>query len=133
MRVLTPEQLRHFEEEGYLVVENVLERGRDIAPVMAEYEEVLDGIAGSLAGEGVVSSTHRDSPFAERLIQICIESGRNFPQEFDISLPQTGVHRETPLHVGPAVFGLLTTPRLLDLVEDVIGPEIYSNPVQHIR
>lgn len=133
MRVLTPEKLRHFEEEGYLVVENVLDRGRDIAPVMAEYEEVLDGIAGSLAGEGAVSSTHRDSPFAERLIQICIESGRNFPQEFDISLPQTGVHRETPLHAGPAVFGLLTTPRLLDLVEDVIGPEIYSNPVQHIR
>lgn len=68
MRVLTPEQLRHFEEEGYLVVENVLDRDRDIAPVMAEYEEVLDGIAGALADEGVVSSTYRDSPFADRLI-----------------------------------------------------------------
>ena len=133
MRVLTSAQLRRFNEEGYLVVENVLDPNHDIAPVLAEYEEVLDDIVRSLVGKGAVSSTRRDLPFAERLIQICIESGRNFPQEFDISLPQTGVHHDTPIHVGPAVFGLLTNPRLLDLVEDLIGPEIYSNPVQHIR
>ena len=133
MRVLAPAQLRQFESEGYVVVEGVLDPTRDIAPVMAEYEAVLDGIVASLVAEGLLTSTHRELPFTARLIQTCIESGRNFPQEFDISLPQTGVLPETPIHVGPAVFGLLTTPRLLDLVEDVIGPEIYSNPVQHIR
>ena len=31
------------------------------------------------------------------------------------------------------MFGLLTHPRLLDVVESVIGGEIYSNPVQHAR
>ncbi len=133
MRILSSAQLRHFEDEGYLVVENVLDPNCDILPVAAEYEEVLDGIATLLADTGVIASTHRDLPFAARLIQVCIESGRNFPQEFDISLPQTGVHHDTPIHVGPAAFGLLTNPRLLDVVEDVIGPEIYSNPVQHIR
>jgi phytanoyl-CoA hydroxylase len=133
MRILSSAQRRHFEEEGYLVVENVLDPDCDIAPVMAEYEEVLNGIATSLACRGVIASTYLDMPFAARLIRICIESGRNFPQEFDISLPQTGVHHDTPIHVGPAAFGLLTKPRLLDVVEDVIGPEIYSNPVQHIR
>lgn len=133
MHILSATQCRHFEDEGYLVVENVLDPERDIAPVMAEYEEVLNGIAASLADTRAVASTHSDLPFAARLIQVCIENGRNFPQEFDISLPQTGVHHDTPIHVGPAAFGLLTNPRLLDVVEDVIGPEIYSNPVQHIR
>ncbi len=133
MRVLTPTQLAQFKEEGYVVVERVLDPDRDIAPVMAEYAEVLDGIAESLKAEGLLRGTYRDLPFRERLIRICIESGRNFPQEFDISLPQTGVKADTPIHVGPAAFRLLTTPRLLDLVEDLIGPEIYSNPVQHIR
>ena len=133
MRILSSAQHGHFEEEGYLVVENVLDPERDIAPVMAEYGEVLDGIATSLANVGTIASTHSDLPFAARLIQVCVESGRNFPQEFDISLPQTGVRHDTPISVGPAVFGLLTNPRLLDLVEDLIGPEIYSNPVQHIR
>jgi ectoine hydroxylase-related dioxygenase (phytanoyl-CoA dioxygenase family) len=133
MRILTPAQRRHFDEEGYVVVEHVLDPARNIAPVMAEYEAVLDNIAASLVAEGALASTHRGLPFTARLIQICIESGRNFPQEFDISLPQTGTHEDTPIHVGPAVFRLLTTPRLLDLVEDLIGPEISSNPVQHIR
>ena len=37
------------------------------------------------------------------------------------------------MNTGSAVFGLLTNPRLLDIAESVIGPEIYSNPVQHTR
>jgi ectoine hydroxylase-related dioxygenase (phytanoyl-CoA dioxygenase family) len=28
---------------------------------------------------------------------------------------------------------LLTNPRLLDVAESIVGPEVYSNPVQHIR
>ncbi len=133
MRVLASAQFRHFEEEGYLVVENILDPDRDIAPVIAEYEQVLDGIAISLVDKGAIAATYSDMPFAARLVQVCVESGRNFPQEFDISLPQTGVRHDTPIHVGPAAFGLLTNSRLLDVVEDFIGPEIYSNPVQHIR
>ena len=133
MRVLTPAQFAQFKEEGYVVVEGVLDPDRDIAPVMAEYGEVLDGIAASLEAQGILRSRYRDLPFRDRLIRICIESGRNFPQEFDISLPQKDIRADTPIHVGPAAFRLLTTPRLLDLVEDLIGPEIYSNPVQHIR
>ena len=133
MRVLTPAQREQFQEEGYLVVEDVLDPDYEIAPVMAEYAEVLDGIARSLLEEGAIRSAYPELPFDQRLIRICAESGRNFPQHFDFSLPQSGVRHDTPIHVGPAVFGLLTSPRLLDLVEDLMGPEIYSNPVQHIR
>ena len=133
MRVLSAGQLGQLEEEGYVVVEDILDPDRDIAPVLVECEWVLDGIAESLRAEGVLASTYRGMPFIQRLLRICIESGRNFPQHFDISLPQTGIRPDTPINLGPAVFGLLTHPRLLDLVEDVVGPEIYSNPVQHIR
>lgn len=133
MRVLTAAQRAQFEDEGYLLVEGVLDPVADLAPVLDEYAGVLDGIARELQAEGAIGSTYPDLAFRERLIAICAESGRNFPQHFDFSLPQSGIRRDTPIHVGPAVFGLLTNPRLLDLVEDVIGPEIYSNPVQHIR
>jgi hypothetical protein len=37
------------------------------------------------------------------------------------------------MHFGPAVFALLTAPKLLDIVETLIGPEITSNPIQHVR
>jgi ectoine hydroxylase-related dioxygenase (phytanoyl-CoA dioxygenase family) len=37
------------------------------------------------------------------------------------------------MHHGPAVFDMMTSPKLLDLVQDLIGPEITSNPIQHVR
>lgn len=133
MRVLTSGQREQFEDEGYVVADGVLDPVKDFAPVMAECEQILDGIAARLLREGRIMSRHEGLPFAERLIRVCSESGQNSAQDFDISLPQSGVKHDTPIYAGPAAFRLLTAPRLLDLVEDVIGPEIYSNPVQHIR
>ncbi len=133
MRVLTTAQKQQFEEEGYLLVEDLLDPARDIQPILDEYAEVLDGIAQKLHAEGAIGSTYGSLPLIERLVAVCAESGRNFPQHFDFSLPQSGIKVDTPIHVGPAVFNTLAHPRMLDLAEDLIGPEIYSNPVQHIR
>jgi phytanoyl-CoA hydroxylase len=130
---LSAAQQEQFSAEGYLVVEDVLDPELDIAPVIAEYGRVLDGIAESLVAEGKIGSIYRELPFTDRLTQICEESGQTFGSHFDMSLPQKGVKYDTPMHVGPAVFYFLTSPRLLDVVEDLVGPEIYSNPVQHIR
>ena len=47
--------------------------------------------------------------------------------------PQQDIAGDTPLLLGLAVFAALVNPRLLDVMECVIGPEIYSNPVQHVR
>ena len=130
---LSAAQLEQFDREGYLVVENVLDPVHDLAPLFAEYTSVLDGIVDGLVADGTLSSRYDDLPFGDRLIQVCMESGRVFSSNFDISLPQKGITYDTPMHVGPAVFRLLTSPRLLDVVESVVGPEVFSNPVQHIR
>jgi phytanoyl-CoA hydroxylase len=133
MNVLTPAQRQQFEDEGCIVVHNVLDRSLDIDPVMKEYSGVLDGIATSLFAEGAIKSMYADLSFSDRLTQICAESGRNFPKFFDISLPMKNCKPDSPIHLGPATFRLMTSPRLLDAIEDIMGPEIYSNPVQHIR
>jgi hypothetical protein len=130
---LSAAQLEQFDREGYLVVENVLDPVHDLAPLFAEYTSVLDGIVDGLVAVGTLSSRYENLPFGDRLIQVCMESGRVFSSNFDISLPQKGITYDTPMHVGPAVFRLLTSPRLLDVVESVVGPEVFSNPVQHIR
>jgi phytanoyl-CoA hydroxylase len=74
-------------------------------------------------------------PFAQRFGRVLNEAPRelNVMQHFDISLPSEGVTEETPIHLGPETFGLLTNPKLLDVVEQFIGSEIYSNPIQHTR
>lgn len=133
MRVLSPLQREQFDEEGYVVADGVLDPVNDLAPILADCERVLDRISQALFRTARIRSTYDSLPFTARLVQICVESGLNLAQEFDITLPQSGIKLDTPIHVSPAIFRLLTAPRLLDLVEDVIGPEIYSNPVQHVR
>ncbi|MGI8856096.1 MAG: phytanoyl-CoA dioxygenase family protein [Thermomicrobiales bacterium] len=130
---LSMEQLQQFADEGYLVVEGVLDPERDFAPVMGEYSAILDGIADRLHADGAISSTYADLPFAARVTEICAESRMVLSQYFDFSLPQTGVRPDTPIYAGPAMFRVLSNPRLLDVVASVIGPEIFSCPVQHTR
>ena len=131
--LLPTSALARLESDGYVVVEDVFEPESDFAPLMAEWDGVLTGIARSLMAEGVLRSLHEGLPFAERLVAISLDSGRNIPQPFDISLPQRNITAETPMHLGDAIFGLITDDRLLDIVAQVIGQEIISNPVQHIR
>jgi phytanoyl-CoA hydroxylase len=133
LKVLTPDQLAHFHREGYVVVNDVLS-AEVRAQLLAYYSSVLDDVAKELIAEGVLSQDYAALPLDQRLIAVSKESGRNFPQRFDCSLPQGGITKDTPLSVGPAVFRVLTDPRLLDVAQDILGsPEITSNPVQHMR
>lgn len=133
LRVLSQAQLDHLHREGYVVVADVL-TPQVIDALLSEYSGVLDEIVRELRAEGKLQSDYRDLDFGARLIAVCKDSGQNFPQRFDFSLPQGGIKRDTPLSVGPAVFRTITNDRLLDLVSDVLGTdEIWSNPVQHMR
>jgi len=133
MAFLTEDQIDFFNEQGYLLVEGVLDPASDLDPAIEEYHRVLDNLALSLYERGEIASLHDDLPFSQRLVQIYQESNKVHDQYFDFSLPKTAVTLDTPLWVGPAVFRLLRHEGLLDVVESLIGPEIYSNPVQHVR
>jgi ectoine hydroxylase-related dioxygenase (phytanoyl-CoA dioxygenase family) len=133
MTALNKAQLAQFEEEGYLVVRGLLDPERDLDPVIREYEGVLDTLARELHAQGRISSTYGELPFGPRLIRLCAESGQVHAQYFDFSLPQKGIKPDTPFWAGPAVFWTLRNEKLLDAVECFIGPEIYSNPIQHVR
>jgi hypothetical protein len=130
---LSPSQRKHFEREGYVLIRDAIDPVRWLAPIMGEYEAVLDRLAGELCAAGRISSRHSDLPFAERFVEICAESNETNAQFFDFSLPQANIRHDTPMWHGPAVFQMLRCPDLLDLLEGFIGPEIYSNPVQHVR
>ena len=133
MPSLDPTQLDQFHREGYLVVEGLLDVETVIAPVMREYEGVLDRLAAELHADGTIASTYKDLPFQERLTRVYQESDKVHAQYFDFSLPQGNVQPDTPFWAGPAIFQTLINEALLDAVESIVGPEIYSNPVQHVR
>ena len=130
---LTPDQLEFFDREGYLVLRGVLDQETVLDPIAAEYAGVLDRLATDLHAKGEIASDYAELPFSDRLTRIYAETGTDYSQHFDFTLPQSATKADTPFWTGPAVFALLRNEAILDAVESLIGPEIYANPVQHVR
>jgi phytanoyl-CoA hydroxylase len=125
--------LSQFNDQGFVVIKNVFNLERDLKPLISDYSNLIDDLADRLYAEGRLTSSFRELPFGERIVKLISESDASWYQHFDISLPLSNVSEETPIHLSEAVFNLLRNPRLLDAVEMFMGPEIYVNPVQHVR
>ena len=125
--------LDEFDEQGFVVMEGLLDPEKDIQPVVDEYADLLDWLSKEWHEQGKLTDTFENLPFAERLTEVARESEGEYYNYFDISLPQSSIEPDTPMHTGPRAFELLRNERLLDAVEMFIGPEIFCNPVQHTR
>ena len=126
--MLTDAQKAAFERDGVLVVPDVVTEA--LPAVKAEYSAIMDALWADWVAEGRVDPAITD--FDARIIA-AYRAGCEYFQPMDISLPLDNISPDVPFHAGPAVFAMMTHPRLLDLVEDLIGPEITSNPIQHVR
>ena len=79
MTRLSDEQLEHFQKEGYVVVEDVIEPEDVLDPLEAEYGTVLDGLASRLQEEGAIGSTYVGMGFGRA-------SDQNLPGEWQGAL-----------------------------------------------
>lgn len=133
--MLTDAQLETWETDGYLVVEGLLDEVT-IGKIKSEYAERMDDLYADWFAAGHVSAPPEGLGFFEKLEQCYRASGKegfDWYQPFDISLPHGGITQTTPMHFGPAVFSMVRHERILNVVEQLIGPEITSNPIQHVR
>jgi phytanoyl-CoA hydroxylase len=133
MRTAETTYMEQMDELGFVVIRDLLDPAQDLHTVIDEYITLLDDLTTRWLAEGKLNSAYKNLPFEHRLTEVFRESQQPYHQEFDISLPQDAITEETPIHLGRSIFNLLRSPRLLDAVEIFIGPEIYSNPVQHVR
>jgi len=132
--VLTNEQLDLFHQDGFLIVDHVLDDG-DLLPLESEYSELLDDVLKKLFDGGRIPSTYEEYSFAGRFALV-VSQYPGCVDYFNISLPLINGEVDASTyhaHTGPAVFGLLRNSKILDVVESVIGPEIASSPVQQMR
>ena len=128
---LSSDQLRHFETEGYVVVPDLLPDGM-LDQVKAEYADLLNGLYEGWFTDGLVQTRGEYLDFWGKLLS-AYQAGCDYFQPMDISLPDNRIMDNTPFHIGPALFDMLTATPLLDAVEQLIGSELTSNPIQHVR
>lgn len=119
---LSAELVDQYDTEGYLVIEDLLDDD-DLAVVRAALTEKVDQIAQALLVAGKVSDPLTELGFPLRLARLFdglsgedfLEHGRSWRDRI------SGYHT------------LMSNPKILDAVESLIGPEIFSNPVYNVR
>ncbi len=117
---LNAEQSEFFDREGYLVVEHLFDDA-DLQPVIDEVTSAIDERARQLVESGELSRTYEELPFETRLAQISRETDQVALSIWNGTLS------------GPAFFHLITNPKLLDVAEQVCGPELIASSVYRLR
>lgn len=118
---LAESQISSFYENGYLRLENVLNKD-DLQPVIDEYSDIIDKRAQKLYAEGKVTSLYADEPFTRRVLCLAKEA------------PEVATNLDIMQERGEATFNFLKNPKVLDVAESMTGSgEIVCNPIQHIR
>ncbi len=119
---LTTAEIAAYEAEGYLVLPDLLDDD-DLEPARAAMMEKVDQMAADLVAAGLIPDPLVDEPFRTRLARLFDGLGE---QEF-LAYGRSWRDRL------PGYFVLMSNPKIIDAVESLIGPEIFSNPVYNVR
>ncbi|MEC4016374.1 phytanoyl-CoA dioxygenase family protein [Streptomyces sp. H27-D2] len=132
--MLSASLLEEYAEQGYVIAKGVIDPDTVLEPVIDEYGGAVDRLAEQGLRDETIADYDATAAPVDRLLHLMRETHGACFQSLDITLPmEDDILPDTPMHLGAAVFHLLRDEALLDAVESFIGPEILSNPVQHMR
>jgi phytanoyl-CoA hydroxylase len=118
--MLGKQQLEQFHSQGYLMVPEVFDEA-DLKTVEEEITAEIGRLTRGLVQTGELSHTYEEFGFETRLAHISKETDKVARAMWGGCLS------------GPAFFGLITHPKLLDLAEALCGPEVIASSVYRLR
>jgi ectoine hydroxylase-related dioxygenase (phytanoyl-CoA dioxygenase family) len=117
---LEPPQIDQFHRDGFLHVPAVFDSS-DFAPVKEVITEELDKRCEQLLAKGLISDEHQEAPFEQRFGRL-IEQTEEIQAGFDIA--------ELSFD---EFFNQLSHPKMLDMIESILGSNLSINPIHHLR
>ena len=117
---LTKSQIEIFHEAGFLIIEKVLD-DNDLQDVIDEINSEVDIRAKKLVDRGDLSKLYKNETFETRLARISSET------------PKLAVSIWNGILHGPAIYELITNPKLLDIAEAFCGSELIASSVYRLR
>jgi len=120
-------------EQGYTVLRGVLNPEKDIHPLITEYGVVLDALIESAYADGKLSHKFEGLDTLHRLSAFVAETGDEFFNYLSIHVDFSNPDTNRPMYLHPGMFNLLRSPRLMDALEQFLGPEIAVNPLHITR
>lgn len=120
---MTDEQLRHFHDEGYVMIPDVF-LPEELEGVRRELEGVVEREARIAHEAGLLPNLYEDETFETRLTRICRHTDAVY---------KGVMGRGGGGHAGEELFKVITHPKLIAKVESLVGPEIVGSSVYRIR
>jgi len=117
---MRPDQVEQFHRDGFVIVEDVFTPA-DLQPAMDGIADIVDHFAELLYDAGKIPSKHADKDFHTRLAAI----ERDYP-ESSVLVHHFGV-------LPPELAELWSCDALIDMVAQLIGPDIGGHPIWNIR
>ncbi|XP_078680911.1 phytanoyl-CoA dioxygenase domain-containing protein 1 homolog [Branchiostoma floridae x Branchiostoma belcheri] len=117
---LDDDQLRQFFEEGFVLVKGFL-KPEELQPVRDDIDRLVDDLAERLFKAGKIKDKHKDAGLFKRLTLL----ERDFPGTAVI-LHKTG-------KLPKSFRDLWSNERLLNVMEQLVGPEVAGNPIWNLR
>lgn len=117
---LTAEQLTQYHEDGFLILKGFF-APEELQPVIEEVNGLVDALANRLYASGKIRNRHEDAGFETRLARL----------EEEYAGAAVLIHIGGIL--GPELAALWGAPRLLDIAEQILGPEVAGHPVWNLR
>ena len=117
---LDREQVDRYFEDGFLIVENLLST-EDVQPVIDDIAAIVDELARRLHAAGRIRDLYLDHGFGTRLAAL------------EAECPGAAIWVTHLGQLRPGLRALWSSPKLLDIIEDLIGPDIAGHPIWNIR
>ena len=117
---LSPEQVRQWEDDGYLLLRGVIPEAV-INGVRDRFAHVVDGIIGTLKEQGIVEDEGVALPFETRLVQVAGEHANRFGRSWRAEIATSEIFELH--HAGP----------LVDAIGQLTGTDVIGHPVFNAR
>ena len=117
---LNDEQVKRYLDDGFLIVEDVFTE-KELQPVLDDFELMVDGWAVKLYKGGKIQDTHEGEDVQTRLASLETE----WPGAAALIHYREGMR--------PALSKMWASDKLLDMVQEFIGPDIVGHPSSIIR
>lgn len=120
LSMLSSDQLAQYEDDGFLVVHNVLDKN-DLQPVVNYCEALTSALAEELFARERINCLHQELDFKYRLSKL--------EQEY----PGAGVMVTLRNKMSLEIFRLWTNEKLLNIIECLLGPDFDGHPFWALR
>ena len=121
-----------LDRDGYLRIKNILNFNKDLKPILNDMEYVMDNLVNKFAPRHMREKVFKYD-FKRKYTYISKLNIYDLDQHFNTRLPRDNVKKDSDYFASQSLWNLINHKKILDVVEQLLGSEILSNPVQNTR